>query len=55
MYFRCRVANAFTEHMNSLWTDERNRLGVDTVRAKLIIKNCLTYTRTVFIEAIKNE
>jgi len=56
--FSVPCSNAFVErvfsHMNGLWTDERNRLGVDTVKAELVIRNNLTYNCSEFFEKIQN-
>jgi len=52
-------SNAFVErvfsHMNSLWTDKRNLLGVDTVKAELVIRNNITCNCSVFFDKIQNE
>ena len=57
--FSVPCSNAFVErvfsHMNSLWTDERNRLGIDTVKAELVIRNNITYNCSEFFDQIQNE
>lgn len=57
--FSVLCSNAFVElvfsHMNSLWTDECNRLGVDTVKTELVIRNNITYNCSEFFDEIQNE
>jgi len=52
-------SNAFFErifsHMNGLWIEERNRLGVDTVKAELVIRNNLTYSCSEFFDYVKDQ
>lgn len=57
--FSVPCSNAYVErifsHMNGLWTDERNRLGVDTVKAELDIRNNLTYSCSEFFDYVKDQ
>lgn len=52
-------SNAFVErifsHMNGLWTEERNRLGVDTVKAELVIQNNLLFSCSEFFDFVKDQ
>jgi hypothetical protein len=41
-------------HVNSLWIDERNRLGIDTIKTELVIRNNITYNFSDFFDQIQN-
>jgi hypothetical protein len=57
--FAIPPSNAFVERvfsiMNNLWTDERNRLNVDTIKAELCIRHNLNYTCSEFFRTAKND
>jgi len=41
--------------MNGLWTEKRHRLGVDTVKTELVIRNNLTYSCSDFFDYVKDQ
>lgn len=58
MYFQCRVAMHFLTRFQpheQLQTNKCNRLGFDTVKTELVIRNNLAYDCSEFFEEIKKE
>ena len=53
------VSNAFTERIfsivNNLWTDERNKLSNDLVKAELCIKLNYSMNCTEFVNHVKTD